>query len=142
MRRLLTASALACAVLAGCGGDDEDGPEEQVRKATRDYLTALASGNHERACSTLSAEAQEQAVEEVNAAYPDPVELSCGDAIQELSADIAPESKRTLLNPKVRAVTIRGDRATAEVEKVEPAVPLRQVEETWRVERSTFDVGR
>ena len=52
------------------------------------------------------------------------------------------EDKRTLLNPKVGDVTVDGDRATARVEKLAEPVPLRRVEEKWRVERSTFEVER
>ncbi len=141
MRRLLTGLALASAVAAGCGGDDGgSSPEDEVRKAVRDYLTAVASGNHERACSTLTAEAQEELVEVVTAAFADPERISCGDALQELSADVSPEDKKLLLNPRVGKVSIQGDRATAEVERLAQPTPLTRIKDDWRVTRSTFEV--
>lgn len=139
MRRLLTVIVLGAAVTA-CGGDDAPAPEAQVTKAVRDYLTAVASGNHERACATLTNEAQEQVVEEVTAAYPDPDDLSCGDAIRELAADLSADHKRTLLNAKVAKVTLRSGSATAEVEKLADPVTLRRVDDAWRVDKSTFEV--
>ena len=144
MRRLLTVLAIACAGAAGCGGDDDDrpAPEEQVRKAVRDYATAVGSGNAERACSTLTNEAQEQVVEEVTAAFAEPEELSCTDAVRELSADLAQEDKRILINAKAGKVNLRGDSATAEVERLAEPVALRRVGENWRVDRSTLEVER
>jgi hypothetical protein len=144
MKRLATVLAIACAGLAGCGGGDDGGggPEEEVRKAVRDYLTAIASGNGERACSTLTNEAQERIVEEVTAAFAEPGELGCGDAIQELSADIAPEVKPVLLNPKVEKVSIQGDRATAEVQKLAEPTTLERIREDWRIVRSPLEVER
>jgi hypothetical protein len=143
MRRVATIAVIACAALAGCGGGDDEGggPEDAVREAVRDYLTAVASGNHERACSTLTNEAQETLVAEVTATFAEGGRISCGDAVQELSADIAPEDKQVLLNPKVGKVTIEGTRATAEVERLAQPTPLRQVGEDWRVEKSSFEVA-
>jgi hypothetical protein len=142
MRRVATIVAIAVAGLAGCGGDDGDGggPEAEVRKAVRDYMTAVASGNTERACSTLTNAAQEALAEEVMAAFAGGGRLSCSDALRELSADVAPEAKPVFLNPKVAKVTIFGTRATAEVEKVAGTVPLRLVDDEWRVDKGMFDV--
>ena len=140
----MIAAAAACLAFAGCGGgDDEGGPEDEVRKATRDYLTALGSGNAERACGTLTNEAQEALVDEVSSAFAGASgELSCGDALQELSADVAPEDKSILLNPKVGKVTIQGEKATAQVERIADPVPLRRVGDDWRVERGMYAVVR
>jgi hypothetical protein len=136
-------AAAACLAFGACGGDDEPKPEDEVRKVVKDYLTAMASGNAERACGALTNEAQEALVEEVSNAFGGGAdELSCGDALQELSADVAPEAKPVLLNPKIGKVTIEGSSATAEVEKVAGTVPLRRVGDDWRVEKSVYDIGR
>ena len=139
---MLTALALACTAAAGCGGDDGESAEDQVRKTVRDYLTALAAGTGDRACPALTAEAQAQAVEEVTASFAMAPDLSCKQAIRELSVDLEPADERVLLNPKVRKVSVRGDRATAEVERLAEPVPLRRVDDDWRVAQSTFAFER
>lgn len=139
----MTALAIVCTAAAGCGGDDGgDSAEEQVRKAVRDYLTALAAGNGQRACATLTEEAKEQAVEEVVGAFANAPEIDCAQAVEELSVDLAPADERVLLNPKVGRVAVRDDRATAQVDRLARPVPLRRVGDRWRVAQSTVAVAR
>lgn len=143
MRIAMTALAIACTAAIGCGGGEGgDSPDEQVRKAARDYLTALAAGNGRRACATLTEEAKEQAVEEVTAAFATAPEMTCAQAVRELSVDLVPADERVLLNPKVGKVSVRGDRATVEVDRLTRPVPMQRVGDVWRVAQSRFSVAR
>lgn len=136
MRRAVTLLAIACAgVAAGCGGDDGGGDDEQVRDVVRDYLTGLAAGNGDRACAQLTEEARKELVSEVTAAFPDPPELSCEEAVVDLSQDIAPIDKRKFLNPEVTKVSVDGDRATVTVKGLDGPTTLARDGDDWRIAR-------
>jgi hypothetical protein len=138
MRRLLTILAVAgAAAAAGCGGGDGGGDdEERITRVVDDYLTALASGNGERACAQLTPGAQKEAVETVTAAFPDAGGMSCEDAIAELSADTDQRRKETMLNPKVEDVAVSGDSATARVKGLSGTARLQRVEDAWKLIRN------
>jgi hypothetical protein len=131
----IVALALAAAI-AGCGGDDGADDADEVRQVTRDYLTALAAGNGRRACEQLTEQARREAIETVTAAFLDAEDVTCEEAIAELSADIAEDRKRALLNPEISDVEIEGDRAEVRVKSVNGSTTLSRVGDAWRVVRS------
>ncbi len=141
MRRTLTLLALlaAAAGAGGGGGDEGGGDEDEVRRVARDYLTGLAAGNGRRACGSMTEAAQKAAVETVTAAFPDSPEVTCEQAVEDLSADMDPTRKRALLNPEFREVEVSGDRATVAIKGAEGSAVLARTGDQWRVTRS--DVG-
>ena len=130
----MTVLALAGAAAGGCGGDGSGGSaSDEVKAATKDYLTGLAAGNGQRACGQMTAGAQKEAIEAVTAAYPESPELTCPQAITELSQDVAPDSKRAMLNPAFQAVEVDGGRAEARVKALHQTVRLERAGDDWKV---------
>ncbi|HEV3000711.1 MAG TPA: hypothetical protein VGW75_08230 [Solirubrobacteraceae bacterium] len=133
MRRALSLLAIGCAGLAaGCGGD-ADSDEEEIRRVVRDFATAVAAGNGERACRQLTGTGQRELVEAVTAAFPDPGDVGCEEAVGELSNDMAPERKTALLNPKVRDVEIVSDSAEVRLAGLGRPVRLSREDGNWQV---------
>ena len=138
----MTILALGCAFAAGCGGEDESTPEDEVRSAVRSYFTAVAESKPDEACAHLTRGAQQALSDEVSAAFADAPRLSCPEAARELAVDVAPEDRPILLDPVIETVRIEGDRATAEVQQMVDPVPLVRVGDEWRVDRSTYELER
>lgn len=137
MRRALALLALAAAAAAGgCGGDGGSGDEDEIRRVARDYLSGLAAGNGRRACAQMTDSARKAAVDLVTGAFANAPDVTCEQAVEDLSADIAPDRKQALLNPKVREVEIDGDAARVIVEGVTGSTQLTRDGDAWRVARS------
>ena len=135
MRRVWTLLAIVgAAAAAGCGGD-EGSDSDRVTKVAEDYLSSFAAGNGVRACAEMTKQAQAAAVSAVTAAFPESAELSCAQAVKELSQDVAPESKRAMLNPEVVKVDVSGDRAQARLKGLGQPLRLERVEDDWKVAR-------
>lgn len=81
--KLLAVVGLATLGLAACGGEEE-GPDD----VTRQFLSALAEGDGEAACSYASAEAIEAVEAEEGA--------TCEDAVVEASGEVTDEGREQL----------------------------------------------
>ncbi len=135
MRRALTLLAIATTGLAAsaCGGDDKGGDEDQVRSATKEFVTGLAAGNGRRTCAQMTTAARKEVVDTVTAAYPDPELADCEPAIEALSEDIESERKQAMLNPRFAKVEIVGDSAEVTVKGVTGKTKLSRVDGDWQV---------
>lgn len=140
MRRALTLLGIVgTALAAGCGGGDGDDDDAAVRRLVGDYATAIGAGNGDRACKTMTAPARRETVERVTAAFAQPIDIGCEEAVTELANDMSPETKRALLNPRVAAVEVGGKTAEVRLRGVRGTTRLEQVDGGWRIAAS--DLG-
>ena len=82
--KLLAVAGLATLGLAACGSEPEEGPDD----VTRQFLTALAEGDGEAACSYTSSAAIEQVEAEEGG--------SCEEAVVAASGEVTDEGRAQL----------------------------------------------
>ena len=131
MFRLGTAvmAATAALALASCGGGGQS-DKEQVESTVRDYYTAFADGDGDKACDQLAEQTQQQFVKAAGA-------KSCADALQKAAQ--RPDVRRftdRLRSAKVLSVEVKGDNATAKVQAIgtTTSVPLVKQGDSWKIE--------
>jgi hypothetical protein len=140
MRRASTLLAIVCTALAaGCGGKDEPSDEDAVRKVVGDYASAIGAGNGDRACKQMTEPGRRATVERVTAAFAQPIDIGCQEAVTELSNDLSGRTKRALLNPRVESVEVSGETASVRLRGVGGTTRLSRVDGGWRVVAS--DLG-
>ena len=123
MRRSLVALAgLAVVTASACGGGSE---EDKARDVVKDYVQAIAGGDENKVCDTLTRESKERF---------DRAKTSCEDAYKNFGRSLRPEHKEKLneLDPKV---TVKGDRATTRVPEPPLEGELRLAKENgdWKI---------
>jgi predicted small lipoprotein YifL len=123
VRALVT--ALALALLAGCGADGPP-PEDEVRTAVSAFGEATAAKDYQRLCDGILAPALIAEVEAIG--------LPCEVALRQ-GLDSVREPRLT-----VGRVRVEGDRATAQVrsaaagqEPSEDSLRLQRVDGAWRI---------
>jgi ketosteroid isomerase-like protein len=140
----LTVSALLAVGAAGCGdSDDGDGNQQaggseqaQARAAVEGLYAAIADGDAEAVCDSLTDAGQKQ----VAGGGLGGKSASCADAFQKfLDAAERQGGLDLTLKAKVRKVTVKGDRGTATVSfggNRTGAVPLAKQDGEWRIEQA------
>ena len=131
VRRSLALLATTALLLAGCGGG-EGSDEEQVRDVLATFARAVESRDYQRLCDEVFAPKLLDGLAGIG--------LPCEVALRNSLGEVK-DPRLT-----VGAVTVRGDRATAEVrtsaEGQEPSsdtLELQRVEGKWKV--SALDAG-
>ena len=99
--RALPALLLSTVAIAACGGDDEPTPEEQVRTTLRAFVTAVEGRDYQALCDRIFAPSLLESAQSIGL----PCEVAMRTSLGELE-------EPTL---SVGAVTVDGDRASAEV---------------------------
>jgi hypothetical protein len=140
MRRLtITLLAVASASALACGGESSPGSEEaeanSPEEVTLGYLSALAAGDGDAACSYLTDEVQRQVVERWPAAESCQMALSkVGDALPDGAAKVLRETKVSephVVGPTAR-VELSGDDRYEAPGGTDP-VRLRKTSEGWKI---------
>jgi ketosteroid isomerase-like protein len=135
--RTLSLALLATAALgvAGCGGDDSGGgdDEAQVREVVSDYAAAIADSDGDKACGYLTNDARTQ-VEAAGKALD--VDGGCAEVMEKATAQASDDERKQLENIEITSVEINGDRAvvqvTADGEKGDPSTMVKEDGE-WRI---------
>lgn len=130
---LAVAAALVVAVavaVAGCGGGGGGKSEKQKIEATlRDYFTAFADGDGERACSHLANDTKERLVR-ISKAGDCPATLEQAAEQPKIKPFLS-----ELRDAKVGTIEVDGDTALAKVTAIgqSEAVPLRKEGDAWKL---------
>ena len=117
---------------AGCGnggGDDI----EQARDTVRDYVTAIAEGDGDRACGRMSEAAQEQLAGRVAEDAPQSGIDTCEEAVERLGEQLDDEDLAPLRDPEID-VTLNRDKATASVADGPSDVTVIKVDGEWLID--------
>jgi ketosteroid isomerase-like protein len=134
MRRTAIAALLATVALAGCGGESD---KEKIQSTVRDYFTAFASGDYEKACSQLAEQTREQLVEAARV-------KDCSTALQRGAQRAQVERFRgKLRDVSVASVTVHDNTATAKVRAlgVTTEIPLTKEGDSWKVQGPAGEEG-
>jgi hypothetical protein len=128
MRRLSTpAVAVAALAVAGCGGASD---KEKVETTVRDYFTAFAESDFDKACGELAAPTRDDLVKAAHA-------KDCSTALARgaARADIKRFQKK-LRDVRVESVDIKDKTATAKVRALgtTTSLPLSKEGDEWKVE--------
>jgi hypothetical protein len=128
MRRLGTlAVAVAALAVAGCGGPSD---KEKVETTVRDYFTAFADSDFDKACDKLAAPTRDDLVKAAHA-KDCPAALARGAA----RADVK-RFKTKLRDARVLSVDIKDKTATAKVRALgtTTSLPLAKEGDAWKVQ--------
>jgi ketosteroid isomerase-like protein len=128
MRRLGTlAVAVAALAVSGCGGESD---KEKVATTVRDYFTAFADSDFDRACDKLAEHTREDLVKAAHT-KDCPAALARGAA----RADVR-RFKTKLRDARVESVDIKDQTATAKVRALGATTNLPLVKEgdAWKVQ--------
>jgi predicted protein tyrosine phosphatase len=127
-------AAIVVLVIAGCGGQSD---KEKVETTVRDYFTAFADSDFDKACSELAAQTQADLVKAARA-------KDCPAALQR-GAQRA-EVKRyqsKLKEARVLSVDIKDKSATAKVRALgaTTSLPLTKEGDSWKVQGQIGEEG-
>jgi hypothetical protein len=121
-RRLIVVAAVAVAAGSGCGGDSA---EEDARNVVKEYAEAIANGDEQKACKTLSAASRERFKR---------TKTTCPEAYKNFGRFLKEKQKEQLeeLDPQVK---VDGEKATATVGEppLEGDVRLTKENGEWRI---------
>jgi hypothetical protein len=128
MKLALTAAVVAVALLAGCGGGEND--RQQIEATVRGYYGAFSAGDGERACAELATHARNTFTEAAGAS-------DCPEAIDKARDD--EQVKRYLPDlgkVEIESVQVEDDTATVTVRGIGATtmIPLVKEEDDWRIE--------
>ena len=130
MKRALL--AILVLSLAGCGGPSD---KEKVQTTVRDYFTAFADSNFDKACSELADQTKEELVKAARV-------KDCPSALRRGAqrADVKQFQAR-LRDAKVLSVDIKDKTATARIRALgaTTTLPLSKQGDAWKVEAQVGD---
>lgn len=132
MKRVL--AALVVLSVAGCGGPSD---KEKVQTTVRDYFTAFADSNFDKACDELAAQTRDDLVKAARV-------KDCPAALQRGAARA--EVKRfqsRLRDVRVVSVDVKDKTATAKVRAlgVTSSLPLVKEGGSWKVQGQAGETG-
>jgi hypothetical protein len=87
-----------------------------VTTSLKTYLTAVAAGDGQRACSQLTGDEARTLLDYVASELPEASLTSCTDAIAKLSGSLGGDGQQSLLDAKVINVRVVGASATADLQ--------------------------
>jgi hypothetical protein len=115
-------AAVAALALAGCGG----GSEGDVRGAIEGYMSALADGDGDEACSHLSGEMKRRLADAAGNG-------SCPEVVEMLAENFGEDDKSKLKDVEVVDIKIKGDTATAGVKGGDSTAELTKTDGDWLI---------
>jgi hypothetical protein len=130
MKRALTLALLAAVAsgAAGCGGGQTD--KEKIESTVRDYFTAFADSDFEKACERLSEPTREELTKAARV-------KSCSAALARGAQQADVRRFRTKLrDARVVSVQIKDKTATAKVRAIgaTTSLPLVKEGDSWKVQ--------
>jgi predicted protein tyrosine phosphatase len=135
MKRVLASVAIMVISLAGCGGGQSD--KEKIETTVRDYFTAFADNDFDKACNELADQTREQLVKTARV-------KDCPTALERGAqrADIKRFQSR-LKDAKVVSVDIKDKTATAKVQALgaTTSLPLTKDGDSWKVQGPAGEEG-
>ena len=134
MRRAALISGIV--LLAGCGGGDEADPEDAVAGAVRQYTSAFADGDLDKACGLLTERGRTQAIE----GGKDFGLATCEAVLKQGRSSLTKQQLDGFRRASVTKVKITGGRASATLTaKFDGATPgpirLRRENGAWRIDQ-------
>ncbi len=153
MRRAFAALlvGIAATLLAACGGggsggnstNNGGGSTASPTSAVKTYLSAIADGDANRACSVLSPAMQSQALREARSQGVPVKNSTCPGLFSEVlaAAHFTAAQRSRLIDAKVTSVTVHGNKATVALKGASQAVGLTKAGGKWLITGGTFGVG-
>lgn len=125
-------------VVPGCEGPRKD-PSPEVTVSA--YLRAVAEGDGDAACATLTGEMKRRAWAYLRRLLPELHVASCEDGIRKLAQSLGGDESGALRHAEIAAVDRRGPTATVSVVGASSTVTLQQVDGRWYIASGPFAAG-
>jgi hypothetical protein len=135
VKRAASSALVAVALLAGCGGSDDKGSDqEQVTKAVTDFAHAFGKGDGAKACDQLTPGARDAFVSRIASLVGT---RDCAAAIGKLPAVAGANVTTPFQTAKVDQVKVTGDSATARLTAAghSASVNLQKRDGSWLLTR-------
>jgi hypothetical protein len=133
-RAAILATVAAAAAASGCGGQSD---KEKVETTVRDYFTAFADSDYDKACSELAESTREDLTKAART-------QDCPAALQRGAerADVK-RFQAKLRDVKVESVDINDKTATAKVRAIgaTTSLPLAKEGDEWKVQATVGEEG-
>ena len=132
MKRAL--AAIVVLAIAGCGGESD---KEKIETSVRDYFTAFADSDFDKACDELASQTREDLVKAARV-------KDCPAALQRGAAQAQVKRFQSKLKQaRVLSVDIKDKTATAKVRAIgaTTSLPLTKEGDTWKIQGPVGEAG-
>lgn len=124
------ATAVIAAGLAGCGGGGSSDLSSPSATA-KTYLSAVGNGDGKTACSALSPDLQQKALQGAKASGLKA--NTCPDLFSQVKAHLTSDERKRFLNAKVTSVSQSGNHATLTVAGASDSPALTKIGDKWLI---------